>query len=97
MGCWHHYGPSCGWPPPPEWADVYRRHRWVVPWEPDEERRAEPERWRRRGSRRERDDRDVEPGIEALEARARDIRAELERIETDIERLAAQHTEGGRS
>jgi hypothetical protein len=91
MSCWHHYGHGCGWPPPPEWEDVYRRHRWVVPWEPDEERRSEPERWRRRGSRRERDNRDEELGLEALEAletRAREIREELERIESNIERLA---------
>lgn len=93
MSCWHHYGPSCGWPPPPEWVDVYQRHRWVMPWEPEEERRSEPERWRRRGSRR---DRDEELGVEALEARAQEIREELERIESNIERLAARAAEGSR-
>lgn len=97
MGCWHHYGHDCGWPPPPEWADVYRRHRWVVPWEPDEERDAEPERGWRRGSRRDRSDRDAATRLQTLESRARDLRAELERIETDIERLAAPPAEDGRS
>jgi len=95
MSCWHHHGPYCGWPPPPEWADVYRRHRWVVPWEPDEERPVEPEwRQRRRGSRRDRYDRD---DAMTLESRARDLREELERIESDIERLALRPDEDGRS
>ncbi|MEX1296714.1 MAG: hypothetical protein AB1Z67_11130 [Candidatus Limnocylindrales bacterium] len=56
-----------------------------MPWEPDEERRSEPER--RRRSRREADDRAEELGLETLEARAQEIREELERIESDIERL----------
>ena len=93
MSCWHHYGPHCGWPPPPEWADVYRRHRWVVPWEPDEERRAEPERRRRRGSRRERREDDEMMRLEALELRARELRDELERIESDLERLGTEPDE----
>lgn len=98
MGCWHHYGPYCDWPPPPEWSDVYRRHRWRVPWEPDEERGAEPEwRRRRRGSRRDRGDGDEAMRLETLESRSRELREELERIESDIEHLAAQADEGGRS
>lgn len=94
MSCWHHYGPYCGWPPPPEWADVYRRHRWVMPWEAEEEREAEPERRRRRGSRRDRPERDEELRLDGLERRARELRAELERIESDIERLAVRRDEG---
>ena len=97
MGCWHHYGPYCGWPPPPEWADVYRRHRWVVPWEPDEERHEELEQRRRRGSRRDLDDRDEEIWLQTLESRARELRQELERIESDIDRLAPRPDEDGRS
>jgi chaperonin cofactor prefoldin len=35
--------------------------------------------------------------LETLESRARDLREELERIESDIERLAAQADEDGGS
>ena len=91
MGCWHHYGPYCDWPPPPEWSDIYRRHRWRAPWEPDEERPVERGlRQRRRGSRRDRVDRDEATGLATLESRARELREELVRIGSDIERLASR-------
>ena len=95
MSCWHHYGPYCEWPPSPEWADYYRRHRWLVPWEPDEA--AYTERERRRGSRRERRERDDTMRLDDLEARARELRVELERIDDAIERLAARADEDERS
>jgi hypothetical protein len=90
MGCWDHYGHHCGGPPPPDWADVYRRYRWVMPWEPDEERNVEWDRRRRREPRRERDE---VTRLETLESRARELREALERIESDIERLTARPDE----
>ena len=91
MGYWHHCGPSCDWPPPTDWYEWYGLHRWRPSREPDEEWGPEPRRWRRRrGSRRERDE---AMRLETLESRARDLREELERIESDIERLTPRPDE----
>jgi hypothetical protein len=68
-----------------------------MPWEAEEEREAEAERRRRRGSRRDRPERDEELRLDGLVQRARELREELERIESDIERLAVRRDEGSRS
>ena len=92
MGRWQHSGPSCDWPPPSEWTDIYRRHRWRAPWDPDQDPCASLER-----ARRGCDEQTQRMRLETMEARAHRLREHLERVESDIESLTPQPGPAGRS
>ena len=98
MGHWHRVGPSCDWPAPGDWYEWYGLRCWAPARDPDEDRCIELGReGPRRGSRRVRGERDAAMRLKTLESRARKLRAELDRIETDIDRLAALPGEDVRS
>jgi len=100
MSCWHRYGHSCDWPPPPELYDAYRyrRPRYVdeLPGYRDDELEADEDRpRRRRGSgRRERRRYESTPSEEvtaaSLQARADLLREELGRIEEGLKQLSSE-------
>ena len=94
MSCRHHHGSYCDGPPPPEWADRYRVQQSRPRWVSDEERCAEPDRWRRRRGSRAESTAPVED-IASLETRARDLRDQLEDIEAAITRLSPQSDGSG--
>jgi hypothetical protein len=100
MSCWHHYGHSCDWPPPPELYDAYRyrRPRYVdeLPGYREDELEADEDRPRRRRGSGRREGRRYEsvPSEEvtaaSLLSRADALREELGRIEEGLKQLSSE-------